>query len=562
MKKIFKKINVRNLVVLLFVLGVVWSCGDDDFRIIPEPEQQHAIISIVPDFGDWGRIVTVNGRDFSPLPENNKVRFGELFASVLTATDTTLTVIVPDGATTGPILVSKAKFEVVSPVFTIIAAPQISELSSTGAAVGETILIKGRNFGPTIADNRVEFNGLEAEIIDASETEISVIVPDAATTGPLIVEVLGQIFEIETFTIAPVILSFQPLRGSADQQVTLIGTNFDRNRANNNVSFDNISATIISATNSQLIVLVPEEANSGKIAVEVEQLLGVSETDFITIPTIRSFSPNSGSVATEVIIEGFNFSSVPTENSIYFNGVQAVVTQSTPTKITTSVPEGANSGPITVEVNNEIVTSDIDFDFSENLMNITVVINDENNDVEEAADGRMTFTSSDLELGEFDTFGSPALGLQKIGLRFDEVNIPIGAIIQQVSMQLVADKVGSDPTEMTVFGENTGHALPYVNEIHNLSNRDLTMSNVVWNIPEWSVEGESGSDQRTPDLSPIVQEIINRNDWNEGNSMNFILEASGVSAGATSNNVGREAEAYSSDNPEYGAQLRISYLLN
>jgi YD repeat-containing protein len=64
---------------------------------------------------------------------------------------------------------------------------------------------------------------------------------------------------------------------------------------------------------------------------------------------IFTFVPNNGPVGTEVLIYGNAFSSVPTFNKVWFNGTQASVTASTTTRITTTVPSGATTGPITVE---------------------------------------------------------------------------------------------------------------------------------------------------------------------------------------------------------------------
>ncbi|MFT5142970.1 MAG: hypothetical protein ACI80V_001015 [Rhodothermales bacterium] len=39
--------------------------------------------------------------------------------------------------------------------------------------------------------------------------------------------------------------------------------------------------------------------------------------------------------------------------------------------------------------------------------------------------------------------------------------------------------------------------------------------------------GPAGSDQETPDLKALVQEIVNRSGWGSGNSMAFIITGSG-----------------------------------
>jgi len=74
-------------------------------------------------------------------------------------------------------------------------------------------------------------------------------------------------------------------------------------------------------------------------------------------PTITSFTPASGAVGTAVTITGTNFST-PT---VTFNGVSAAVGSSTATSITTSVPNGATSGLISVTSNGTTVYSSLQF---------------------------------------------------------------------------------------------------------------------------------------------------------------------------------------------------------
>lgn len=67
-------------------------------------------------------------------------------------------------------------------------------------------------------------------------------------------------------------------------------------------------------------------------------------------PTISSFNPSSGLVGSTVIITGTNFSTVPANNTVRFNGTQATVTASTSTSLTVTVPVGATTGLISVVV--------------------------------------------------------------------------------------------------------------------------------------------------------------------------------------------------------------------
>jgi Concanavalin A-like lectin/glucanases superfamily/IPT/TIG domain len=78
-------------------------------------------------------------------------------------------------------------------------------------------------------------------------------------------------------------------------------------------------------------------------------------------PTITSFTPTTGAEGTTVTITGTNFSATPSQNNVKFGSVQAAVSSSTATSITTTVPDGATTGNISVTVNNLTATSTTSF---------------------------------------------------------------------------------------------------------------------------------------------------------------------------------------------------------
>jgi gliding motility-associated-like protein len=77
----------------------------------------------------------------------------------------------------------------------------------------------------------------------------------------------------------------------------------------------------------------------------------------VSVPTITNFTPASGPIGTSVIITGTNFSTTPANNTVLFNGTTAVVTASTTTSITTTVPVGATTGLISVTLSGNTAVS-------------------------------------------------------------------------------------------------------------------------------------------------------------------------------------------------------------
>ena len=78
----------------------------------------------------------------------------------------------------------------------------------------------------------------------------------------------------------------------------------------------------------------------------------------IPAPKIKAFSPSKGQVGKKVTIKGSNLENA---TSVHFNGVTAVITKDTATKITTKVPVGATTGVVTVTTDGGIATSSKSF---------------------------------------------------------------------------------------------------------------------------------------------------------------------------------------------------------
>ena len=70
-------------------------------------------------------------------------------------------------------------------------APEVLSLSPTEGERGSLVTIAGRNFSPIAAHDRVEFNGVEADIQSAALDRLSVAVPAFGSDGPVTVTLAG-----------------------------------------------------------------------------------------------------------------------------------------------------------------------------------------------------------------------------------------------------------------------------------------------------------------------------------------------------------------------------------
>jgi hypothetical protein len=140
-------------------------------------------------------------------------------------------------------------------------------------------------------------------------------------------------------------------------------------------------------------------------------------------------------------------------------------------------------------------------------------------DVEENAAGTVLLYSSDIEL-VYD------LGVQKVGLRFPNVTIPRGTTITRAYVQFEAKEAQSEATALTIQAQAADNAATFAATTGNVSSRSRTAAAVSWTPVAWAV-GEVGPNQRTPDLSAVVQEVVNRAGWASGNALALVVTGSG-----------------------------------
>ncbi|NVJ60249.1 MAG: DUF5011 domain-containing protein [Gammaproteobacteria bacterium] len=147
-------------------------------------------------------------------------------------------------------------------------------------------------------------------------------------------------------------------------------------------------------------------------------------------------------------------------------------------------------------------------------------IDNGNDDVEQRTDGSMYSNSSDIELVNDN-------GDQIVGLRFNNLTIPQNAVIKNAYLQFTADETNSGATVLQIRAHAADNAPVFGTTSNNLSQRNLTSTSVSWSPAAWNSVGESSSAQRTPSLSGVIQQIVNRSGWNSGNSIAFVISGSG-----------------------------------
>jgi Secretion system C-terminal sorting domain len=163
-------------------------------------------------------------------------------------------------------------------------------------------------------------------------------------------------------------------------------------------------------------------------------------------------------------------------------------------------------------------------------------------DAEERASGTVKIASSDMELVTDNQ-------LQTIGLRFTGLNIPSGANISSAYLQFTTDEIiNLNPCLLSIYGEAANNPATYAEINGNISNRTKTNSKVDWTPSDWLVVAEAGAAQRSVNIAPVIQELVNRPGYIITDAINVMINGFG----------GRVAMAFEKS-PALAPELCITY---
>lgn len=138
---------------------------------------------------------------------------------------------------------------------------------------------------------------------------------------------------------------------------------------------------------------------------------------------------------------------------------------------------------------------------------------------EDNTDGSIDLTSGDLELVN-------ETNNQTIGIRFTNVTIDQGVDIASASVQFQTDETDTGPVTITIQGQLSTNAAAFTTAVNNVSNvgtRPRTVASETWSPADWNTVGEAGANQRTVDISSIIEEIVGQPGWSSGNAIVLIF---------------------------------------
>ncbi len=152
-----------------------------------------------------------------------------------------------------------------------------------------------------------------------------------------------------------------------------------------------------------------------------------------------------------------------------------------------------------------------------------------------------TSDGGDLDLGTFSIPGDSSV----VGVRFQDLEIPPGAEIVNAYIVFTAKvSLGSGAAmNLKINVEDSDNAATFTSANYDLSSRVKTSKKIHWDPAVWT----ANNTYQTPDISDLIQDIVNRSGWQSGNAMAFFLQYESAS--------GEKRDAYSYNSSAANAPL-------
>jgi hypothetical protein len=145
------------------------------------------------------------------------------------------------------------------------------------------------------------------------------------------------------------------------------------------------------------------------------------------------------------------------------------------------------------------------------------------------------------------------------GFRFTNVPVPAGAHIVEAHIRFTLDSYQGEEITVRFYGEASGNAQTF-SDTDRPANRPVnTQAYGEWHVPAsevWTL----GDQRDSPDLTAVIQAIVDRPDWRPGNALAIIAQSIPPSSGYWHHRrvIGHE-RAYWFPGTQYAARLVISY---
>jgi len=290
-RHIGRQVAAVGVAVALLVLGLATPA----YAVAP------TITSVTPSTASDDCEVTIIGTNFQTGPTTDVTFGGVAGTGENVDSSTQMEVTIPSSGGVGdntPANVVASNGADNSAPFTFttgpeLACPGVPTFLPASGIVGSTVTISG-TFNSTVTGVRFNTSSLVTPT-NPSTTGATAVVPAGATTGPIhVYTTAGQRTSATNFTVTPVpaptISSFTPTFGPVGTSVKITGTNFSgtisgASFTTTGVTFNNVTATFVVNSATQITATVPTTATTGTIKVTTPGGTATSATSFTVSKT-------------------------------------------------------------------------------------------------------------------------------------------------------------------------------------------------------------------------------------------------------------------------------------
>jgi hypothetical protein len=227
-----------------------------------------ALAGTQPPLVEAGQTLTISGKRFDPDPSRDTVWFGDQTAPATSATEDTITVVVPLVPAVGSVLIAvETPHGRSDPLSVRVRTPLgVTSFEPEAALPGEEVTARGQGFaeGPAL----VSVAGKSAQVLEAAPDRLRFKVPaipvEAGVPAPVIVRVGNDTARPVDLLLGhlPYIIEVSPQRGGVGDLVTLRGRGFAPDPTANAVTIGGAPALVVSASARELRVVAPAAGGS------------------------------------------------------------------------------------------------------------------------------------------------------------------------------------------------------------------------------------------------------------------------------------------------------------
>jgi RHS repeat-associated protein len=361
----------KHVLILAFWILIV-QCGQAYAQV-------DSISSISPTSGPVGSAVVITGLNFGASQGSGAVSLNGTNAAVTVWTDTSITAIVPSGASSGPFSVVVNQEPATSATFTITALPSGWSDSDVGAVgvAGSASYANGKltvtGAGQFIATSTADQMHFAYQSLSGDGTIVARVVSVHGTStnqaGIMIRETLSPgattvLADFEPSNYSYSYCYYRTTTGTAGTYNLLAagatapywlklvrsGSTFSEYTATDGVNWtkSGTTETITMAQNVYIGLAVNSGSNS-TTATAIFDNVSISSTAN-PAPAITDISATTGSVGSQVTISGSGFGASQASSLVVLSDVLVTVNSWSATAINITIPTGATSGPLVVSV--------------------------------------------------------------------------------------------------------------------------------------------------------------------------------------------------------------------